>query len=230
MYKGIVAIRELHMRALAETGFSCADEMLYPENYRYLSDILAYVAIGARSVENQQHRLVSSGIDIPVGMKNPTSGDISVMMNSITAAQHKHTFIYRGWEVHSEGNPCAHAILRGYVNKHGQSMPNYHYEDLVHLAETYANSNLANPGVIVDTNHANSGKKYLEQIRIAKEVLHSCLHDADVRKLVKGFMIESYIEDGAQKIGECIYGKSITDPCLGWEKTERLIYDIADLI
>ncbi len=230
MYKGIVAIRELHMRALKETGFSCADEMLYPENYRYLSDILAYVAIGARSVENQQHRLTSSGLDIPVGMKNPTSGDISVMMNSITAAQHKHTFIYRGWEVQSEGNPLAHAILRGYVNKHGQSLPNYHYEDLVHLAEIYAGSGLANPGVIVDTNHANSGKKYLEQIRIAKEVLHSCRHDADVKKLVKGFMIESYIEDGAQKIGECIYGKSITDPCLGWEKTERLIYDLADLV
>ncbi len=230
MYKGIVAIRQLHMRALNETGFSCADEMLYPENYRYLSDILAYVAIGARSVENQQHRLTASGIDIPVGMKNPTSGDISVMMNSITAAQHKHTFIYRGWEVHSGGNPLAHAILRGYVNKHGQSMPNYHYEDLVHLAETYANTSLVNPAVIVDTNHANSGKKYLEQIRIAKEVLHSCRHDADVKKMVKGFMIESYIEDGAQKIGENTYGKSITDPCLGWEKTERLILDMADLL
>ena len=230
MFKGIVAIRELHMRALRETGFSCADEMLYPENYRYLSDILAYVAIGARSVENQQHRLTASGLDIPVGMKNPTGGDISVMMNSITAAQHKHTFIYRGWEVHSEGNPCAHAILRGYVNKHGQSLPNYHYEDLIHLAEIYANSGLSNPGVIVDTNHANSGKKYLEQIRIAKEVLHSCRHDSKVKNLVKGFMIESYIEDGAQKIGECIYGKSITDPCLGWEKTERLIYDLADLL
>ncbi|MBO5360619.1 MAG: 3-deoxy-7-phosphoheptulonate synthase [Clostridia bacterium] len=230
MYKGIVAIRELHMRALNETGFSCADEMLYPENYRYLSDILGYVAIGARSVENQQHRLVSSGLDIPVGMKNPTSGDISVMMNSITAAQHGHTFIYRGWEVHSDGNPCAHAILRGYVNKHGQSMPNYHYEDLVHLAEAYNESGLLNPGVIVDTNHANSGKKPLEQIRIAKEVLHSCRHDADIKKLVKGFMIESYIEDGAQKIGECVYGKSITDPCLGWEKTERLIYDMAELL
>ena len=230
MYKGIVAIRQLHMRALRETGFSCADEMLYPENYRYLNDILAYVAIGARSVENQQHRLVSSGLDIPVGMKNPTSGDISVMMNSITAAQHKHTFLYRGWEVHSQGNPLAHAILRGYVNKHGQSLPNYHYEDLVHLAETYASSGLANPGVIVDTNHANSGKKYLEQVRITKEVLHSCRHDADIKKLVKGFMIESYIEDGAQKIGECVYGKSITDPCLGWEKTERLILDIADLL
>ena len=230
MYKGIVAIRELHIRAIKETGFSCADEMLYPENYRYLNDILAYVAIGARSVENQQHRLVSSGLDIPVGMKNPTSGDISVMMNSITAAQHKHTFIYRGWEVHSEGNPLAHAILRGYVNKHGQSMPNYHYEDLVSLAQVYSESGLLNPALIVDTNHANSGKKYLEQIRIAKEVLHSCRHDADVKKLVKGFMIESYIEDGAQKIGECIYGKSITDPCLGWEKTERLIYDLADLM
>ena len=230
MYKGIVAIRELHLRALAETGFSCADEMLYPENYRYLSDLLAYVAIGARSVENQQHRLTSSGLDIPVGMKNPTSGDISVMMNSITAAQHKHTFIYRGWEVHSEGNPLAHAILRGYVNKHGQSLPNYHFEDLVHLAEIYKESGLSNPAVIVDTNHANSGKKPLEQIRIAKEVLHSCRYDAEVKKLVKGFMIESYIEDGAQKIGECIYGKSITDPCLGWEKTERLILDMADLL
>lgn len=230
MYKGIVAIRQMHLRALKETGFSCADEMLYPENYRYLSDILAYVAIGARSVENQQHRLTASGLDIPVGMKNPTSGDISVMMNSITAAQHKHTFLYRGWEVHSEGNALSHAILRGYVNKHGQSMPNYHYEDLVHLAETYSKTDLKNPGVIIDTNHANSGKKYLEQVRIAKEVLHSCRHDADVKKLVKGFMIESYIEDGAQKIGECIYGKSITDPCLGWEKTEKLIYDMADLL
>ena len=230
MYRGIVTIRELHMRALRETGFSCADEMLYPENYQYLSDVLGYVAVGARSVENQQHRLVSSGLDIPVGMKNPTSGDISVMMNSITAAQHKHTFIYRNWEVHSDGNPYAHAILRGYVNRHGQSMPNYHYEDLVHLAQTYAESGLANPAVVVDTNHANSGKKYLEQIRIAKEVLHSCRHDADVKRLVRGFMIESYIEDGAQKIGECVWGKSITDPCLGWEKTERLIYDIADLL
>ncbi len=230
MYKGIVAIRQLHMRALEETGFSCADEMLYPENYRYLSDILGYVAIGARSVENQQHRLVSSGISIPVGMKNPTSGDISVMMNSITAAQHSHTFIYRGWEVNSSGNELAHAILRGYVNKHGQSLPNYHYEDLVHLAETYAKSGLKNPALIIDTNHANSGKKPLEQIRIAKEVLHSCRHDSDVKKLVKGFMIESYIEDGAQKIGECVYGKSITDPCLGWEKTERLVLDMAELL
>ena len=230
MFKGLVAIRELHMRALRETGFSCADEMLYPENAKYLDDVLAYVAIGARSVENQQHRLTASGLDCPVGMKNPTGGDISVMMNAITAAQHKHTFIYRGWEVHSEGNPYAHAILRGYVNKHGQSMPNYHYEDLVHLAEAYAEKPLANPAVIVDTNHANSGKKYLEQVRIAKEVMLNCKYSPDIKKLVKGFMIESYIEDGAQKIGEGIYGKSITDPCLGWEKTERLILDLADMI
>ena len=230
MLKGIVAIRELHIRALKETGFSCADEMLYPENHRYMNDILAYVAVGARSVENQQHRLVSSGLNIPVGMKNPTSGDISVMMNSITAAQHPHTFIYRGWEVESQGNPLAHAILRGYVNKHGQSMPNYHYEDLIHLAEIYGNSVLKNPAVIIDTNHANSGKKWMEQPRIAKEVLHSCSYSADVKKLVKGLMIESYIEDGAQKPEECVYGKSITDPCLGWEKTERLILDLADIL
>ncbi len=230
MYKGIVAIRELHMRALQETGFSCADEMLYPENHRYLDDVLAYVAVGARSVENQQHRLTASGLDIPVGMKNPTSGDISVMMNSITAGQHPHTFIYRGWEVHSAGNPYTHAILRGYVNAQGQSMPNYHYEDLVRLCDTYQKAELANASVIVDTNHANSGKQYLEQVRIAKEVLHSCRHNADIKRMVKGFMIESYIEDGAQKISEGIYGKSITDPCLGWEKTEQLIYDIADLL
>ena len=229
MYKGLVTIRELHLRALKETGFSCADEMLYPENDRYLNDLLCYVAVGARSVENQQHRLTASGLDIPVGMKNPTSGDISVMMNSITAAQHRHTFIYRGDEVHTEGNPYAHAILRGYVNKHGNSLPNYHYEDLVHLSEIYNKSGLSNPALIVDTNHSNSGKQYLEQIRIAKEVLHSTRHSSDIKKLVKGFMIESYIEDGAQKIGEGIYGKSITDPCLGWEKTEKLILEIAEL-
>ena len=228
MFKGIVAIRELHIRALKETGFSCADEMLYPENYRYLNDILAYVAIGARSVENQQHRLTASGLDIPVGMKNPTGGDLSVMMNAITAAQHKHTFIYRGWEVHSQGNPLSHAILRGYVNKHGQSLPNYHYEDLMSLAALYEASSLENPAVIIDTNHANSGKKPLQQSRIAKDVLHSCHHDSAIKKIVKGFMIESYIEDGAQKVGENIYGKSITDPCLGWEKTEKLIYELAE--
>ena len=231
LLKGIVAIRKLHMRALAETEMACADEMLYPENHRYLSDILAYVAIGARSVEDQQHRLTASGLDIPVGMKNPTGGDITVMMNSITAAQHSHMFLYRGWEVKSMGNPYAHAILRGYVNAHGQSLPNYHYEDLIGLYESYQKSGLANPGVIVDTNHANSGKKYLEQIRIAKEVMQSCRYSKDVKSLVKGFMIESYIEDGCQKIGpDEVYGKSITDPCLGWEKTERLIYDIADML
>lgn len=228
--KGLIAIRKLHMRAISETGMGCADEMLYPENHRYLSDILTYVAIGARSVEDQQHRLTASGLAIPVGMKNPTGGDISVMMNSITAAQHSHMFLYRGWEVKSEGNPYAHAILRGYVNKHGQSIPNYHYEDLAHLAETYEKSELSNPAVIIDTNHANSGKQYLEQVRIAKEVLHSCRHSSDIKKIVKGLMIESYIEDGAQKIGEEIYGRSITDPCLGWEKTEKLVLELADLL
>ncbi len=228
--KGIMMIRDLHIRAIKETGFSCADEMLYPENYRYLDDILAYVAIGARSVENQQHRLTASGISVPVGMKNPTSGDLSVMMNAITAAQHKHTFIYRGWEVHSEGNPLAHAILRGYVNKHGQSQPNYHYEDLALLCNLYNEFGLENPAVIIDTNHANSGKQPLEQMRIAKDVMHSARHDSTIKKIVKGFMIESYIEDGAQKIGECIYGKSITDPCLGWEKSEKLIYELAELV
>lgn len=229
MLEGIIAIRRLHTRAIAETGFTCADEMLYPENQRYLSDLLSYVAVGARSVEDQQHRLVASGIPCPVGMKNPTSGDISVMLNSITAAQHSHTFIYRGWEVVSTGNPLTHAILRGSVNKHGQSQPNYHYEDLIRLHEMYSACNLQNMGVIVDTNHANSGKKYMEQIRICKEVLHSCRLSEEINTMVKGFMIESYIEDGNQKIGDGVYGKSITDPCLGWEKTEKLIYEIADL-
>ena len=228
LLKGIVAIRELHMRALKETGFGCADEMLYPENYRYLDDLLAYVAIGARSVENQHHRLTSSGLDIPVGMKNPTSGDLSVMMNSITAAQHAHAFVYRGWEVQSQGNPYAHAILRGYVDERGVAYPNYHYEDLIRLSNAYAEKGLQNPAVIVDTNHSNSGKKYLEQPRIAKEILHACRHNNDIKKLVKGLMIESYIEDGAQKAEEGIYGKSITDPCLGWTKTEKLIFDLAD--
>lgn len=230
MLNGIIAIRDLHMSALKDYDFTCADEMLYPENYRYLSDLLAYVAVGARSVENQQHRLISSGIEVPVGMKNPTSGDISIMMNSITAAQHSHTFIYRGWEVHSKGNPLAHAILRGYTDFSGKNVSNYHYEDLVRLYDTYSNTQLSNPAVIVDTNHANSGKKYLEQIRIAKDVVYSCNHNDDIRKMVKGLMIESYIEDGAQKIGEHVYGKSITDPCLGWEKTEKLILEIADTL
>jgi len=231
IYHGVLSIRNLHTRVLTETSLPTADEMLYPSNYRYLSDLISYVAVGARSVENQEHRLVSSGIEVPVGMKNPTGGDISIMMNSITAAQHPHSFIYRGWEVNTTGNECAHAILRGYVNKHGQSLPNYHYEDLAGLAETYAkHPDLLNPAVIVDANHANSGKKFAEQPRICKEVLHSCRHNDDINRLVKGFMIESYIEDGCQKIGEGVYGKSITDPCLGWEKTERLIYEIASLI
>ena len=230
LLKGIISIRKMHMRAVAETGFGCADEMLYPENARYLSDIIAYVAVGARSVENQQHRLTASGLDVPVGMKNPTSGDISVMMNSITAAQHSHVFCYRGWEVKSAGNPYAHAILRGYVDKHGKTHPNYHYEDLTNLCEVYSASGLKNPAAIIDTNHSNSGKKYLEQIRISKEILNSMRYDSNVKALVKGLMIESYIEDGAQKISDCeVYGRSITDPCLGWEKSERLIYDIADL-
>ncbi len=229
MLKGLIAIRKLHMRAIAETGFSCADEMLYSENHRYLSDLLSYVAVGARSVEDQQHRLTASGLDIPVGMKNPTSGDINVMLNSIFAAQHGHTFIYRGWEVESQGNPLAHAILRGYVNKQGESNPNYHYEDLISLTKLYDENHFKYPSLIIDTNHSNSNKQYLEQIRIAKEVLHSAKHNKMIFKLVKGLMIESYIEDGCQKVDEGIYGKSITDPCLGWDKTEQLIYEIASL-
>ena len=230
MLKGIIAVRETHIRAVKETGFTCADEMLYPENHRYLSDLLSYVAVGARSVEDQQHRLTASGLDIPVGMKNPTSGDFSVMMNSITAAQSSHTFIYRGWEVSSKGNPYAHAILRGYVNKKGRSLPNYHYEDLITVCDMYHEEGLENPAIMVDTNHANSGKKYLEQIRISKEVLHSMRSNADIGNMVKGLMIESYIEDGCQAIGDGVYGKSITDPCLGWEKSERLIYELAELL
>jgi 3-deoxy-7-phosphoheptulonate synthase len=228
MLKGIISIRDLHMRALCDYGFTCADEMLYPENHRYLSDLISYVAIGARSVENQQHRLVASGLNLPVGMKNPTGGDLSVMLNAVTAAQHKHTFLYRGWEVHSQGNPLAHSILRGYIDFSGKCVSNYHYEDLLHLFELYQKTNLVNPAVIVDANHANSGKKFLEQIRISKDVVHSCNLNSNIRQLVKGLMIESYIEDGAQKIGEGVWGKSITDPCLGWEKTERLILDLAD--
>lgn len=229
LLKGLISIRKMHMRAVEETGFCCADEMLYPENHRYLSDILGYVAVGARSTENQQHRLTASGLDIPVGMKNPTAGDIGVMMNSIKAAQGSHTFIYRGWDVTSAGNPHAHAILRGFVDEVGKSHANYHYEDLIALAELYEKSGLKNPAALVDTNHSNSGKKYLEQPRIAKEVLHSRRYDFKVKKLVKGLMIESYLEDGAQGISaDEVYGKSITDPCLGWEKTERLVLDIAE--
>lgn len=230
MLEGVIAIRRLHTNVLANTGLPTADEMLYPDNYRYLSDLLSYVAVGARSVENQEHRLTSSGIDIPVGMKNPTSGDISVMLNSIMAAQHPHTFIYRGWEVDTTGNPLAHAILRGYVNKHGESMPNYHFEELERLYNAYTAKGLQNMALIVDANHANSAKKYQEQPRICKEVLHSCRHSGEIKSMVKGFMVESYLEPGCQKIGDGVYGKSITDPCLGWEETIHLVQDIADLI
>jgi 3-deoxy-7-phosphoheptulonate synthase len=232
MLKGLLAIRELHLKTLAETGFTCADEMLYPENHAYLDDLLGYVAVGARSVEDQQHRLTASGLTVPVGMKNPTSGDYSVMLNAIMAAQHSHTFVYRGWEAVSQGNPYAHAILRGAVNKHGQSQPNYHYEDLRRLYDMLSSHDIVNPACIVDVNHSNSGKQFMEQIRIAKEVLHSRSHSSDIRKLIKGLMIESYLVEGTQKIGveNHIYGKSITDPCLGWEDSERLIYDIADRV
>lgn len=230
LLEGIIAIRRMHIRAIKETGLTSADEMLYPENRSYLDDILSYEAIGARSVENQQHRLTASGLEAPVGMKNPTSGDFSVMLNSITAAQHKHTFIYRGWEAHSQGNPYSHAILRGYMNKHGQTMPNYHYEDLVHLIDAYNKRELANPGIIVDTNHANSGKDPLAQPRIIREVIESGRNNHEIKRMVKGFMVESYIEDGAQPIGGGIYGKSITDPCLGWAKTEAMVLDLADRV
>ena len=225
---GLIAMRKMHMRAIEETGLTPADEMLYPENYRYLSDILSYVAIGARSVEDQQHRLTVSGFDVPAGMKNPTSGDMSVMLNSVVAAQHAHTFIYRGWEVNTTGNPLAHVILRGAVNKRGVNQPNYHYEDLMTLLSLYDERNLQNPATIIDTNHSNSAKKYKEQIRIAKEVLHSRRYNKDIHKLVKGFMIESYIEEGSQTVHDKCYGKSITDPCLGWEDSERLLYEIAE--
>lgn len=228
MYNGIVAIRDLHLSALRDYDFTCADEMLYPENYRYLSDLLSYVAVGARSVENQQHRLTASGIEAAVGMKNPTSGDLGVMMNSIAAAQDSHTFIYRGWEVTSEGNPYTHGILRGYLDFAGRNVSNYHYEDLLRVNELYHQTSLRNPSAIVDTNHNNSGKQYMEQIRIAKDVVHSRNQNADIKRLVKGLMIESYLEDGAQSVGERIFGKSITDPCLGWEKTRQLIFDLAE--
>ena len=229
MLKGLIAIRKLHMRAIEETGFSCADEMLYTENHRYLSDLLSYTAVGARSSEDQQHRLTASGLDIPVGMKNPMSGDLTSLLNSISAAQHPHTFIYRGWEVKSKGNPLAHAILRGYVNKEGESTPNYHYEDLVNLEKLYTNDNYQNPSIIVDTNHSNSNKNYLEQINIALDVISSMNKNDKLKKIIKGLMIESYIEDGCQNIDGGVYGKSITDPCLGIEKTEKLILDIYNL-
>lgn len=227
---GLIAIRKMHIDVISQTGLTPADEMLYPENYWFLSDVLSYVAIGARSVEDQQHRLTASGIDVPAGMKNPTSGDFSVMLNSVVAAQAKQTFIYRNWEVNTPGNHLTHTILRGAVNKHGQCIPNYHYEDLNRLFNMYSERDLANPAVVVDANHSNSNKQFKEQIRITKEVLHSRNHSADIKNFVKGIMIESYIEEGNQKVGEGVYGKSITDPCLGWEDSERLIYQIADLV
>ena len=230
LFKGIIATRELHMRAVKETGFACADEMLYPENFKYIDDLLAYVAVGARSVEDQQHRLTASAIECPVGMKNPTSGDLAVMMNAILAAQHQHDFIYRGWEGHSFGNPYAHAILRGYVNRQGVTHPNSHYETLIYLVQLYDKWNLKNPAVVIDCNHANSGKNPFEQPRILKDVLLSCNYSSDLKKMVKGFMVESYIEDGNQPVGGGVYGKSITDACLGWEKSERLIYETADML
>lgn len=229
MLKGIIAVRKLHMDVLKETGFSTADEMLYPSNHRYLSDLLSYVAVGARSVENQEHRLTASGLNLPVGMKNPTSGDFNVMLNSVNAAQHSHTFIYRGWEVESKGNPLAHCILRGYVNKHGESSPNYHYEDIMRLVKMYDKEKYHNPAIIIDCNHSNSNKQYLEQIRIAKEVLHYANENDKINEYVKGLMIESYLEDGNQKVDGGVYGKSITDPCLGWAKTEKLVRDLANL-
>ena len=225
---GLIAMRKMHIRAIAETGLTAADEMLYPENWRYVSDILSYVAIGARSVEDQQHRLTVSGFDVAAGMKNPTSGDLSVMLNSVYAAQHPHSFIYRGWEVNTTGNDLTHTVLRGATNKHGNNIPNYHYEDLNLLLEMYEKTDLKNPACVIDANHSNSGKQYQQQIRIVKEVMHSRKLNPDIHKLVKGVMIESYIEEGCQKVGGGIYGKYITDPCLGWEASEKLIYDIAE--
>ena len=227
---GLVAIRKMHIRVMEETELMPADEMLYPENYWFLADVLSYVAVGARSVEDQQHRLTVSGMDVPAGMKNPTSGDFSVMLNSVVAAQAKQTFIYRNWEVATPGNPLAHTILRGAVNKHGQNIPNYHYEDLMRLVNMYNARDLMNPACVVDANHSNSGKIYQEQIRITKEILHSMKHSSDVKKLIKGVMIESYIEPGCQKVGDGVYGKSITDPCLGWDESEKLLYEIAELV
>jgi len=225
---GLKAMRKMHIRAISESGLTAADEMLYPENWGYVSDILSYVAIGARSVEDQQHRLTVSGFDTAAGMKNPTSGDLSVMLNSVYAAQHPHSFTYRGWEVNTTGNDLTHTILRGATNKHGDSIPNYHYEDLNLLLEMYNKMELMHPGCVIDANHSNSGKQYEQQVRIVKEVMHSRKLNRDIHGLVKGVMIESYIEEGCQKVGGGVYGRSITDPCLGWDESEQLIYDIAE--
>ena len=229
LHDGIIAMRKMHLRAIAETHLFAADEMLYPENWGYVEDLLSYVAIGARSVEDQQHRLTVSGFDVASGMKNPTSGDFSVMLNSVYAAQHPHHFVYRGYEVETTGNPLTHVVLRGAVSKHGNTTQNYHYEDLIRLHEMYEKMDVIHPAAIIDTNHSNSGKKFKEQIRIAKEVMHNRQLSSDIRSLVKGLMIESYIEEGNQSIGDHIYGKSITDPCLGWEDSKQLIYDIAEM-
>lgn len=226
--EGLVAMRKMHLRSIAETHLFAADEMLYPENWPYVSDILSYVAVGARSVEDQQHRIVISGFDTACGMKNPTSGDFSVMLNSCKAGQASHTFLYRSHEVMTDGNPLAHTILRGAVNKHGQSIPNYHYEDLRRLHDMYQDYDLKNPAVIIDTNHSNSNKAYYEQPRIVEEVLHSKRISSDINTLVKGVMVESYIIEGRHNIGQHVYGQSITDPCIGWEDTEKLLYNIAD--
>ena len=225
---GLMAMRKMHIRAISETGLTAADEMLYPENWGYVSDILSYVAIGARSVEDQQHRLTVSGFDVAAGMKNPTSGDLAVMLNSVYAAQHPHSFTYRGFEVKTTGNDLAHTVLRGATNKHGDSIPNYHYEDLNLLLQMYDKMDLVNPACVIDSNHSNSGKKFEQQIRIVKEVMHSRKLNPDIHSLVKGVMVESYIEEGCQKVGGGVYGKSITDPCLGWADSERLIYEIAE--
>ena len=225
---GLIAMRKMHIHAVEVSGLTAADEMLYPENWGYVSDILSYVAIGARSVEDQQHRIVVSGFDVPAGMKNPTSGNLTVMLNSVYASQHPHSFIYRGYEVKTNGNEYAHTVLRGATNKHGSSLPNYHYEDLNLLLKLYNERDLKNPAALIDANHSNSNKEYEQQIRIVKEVMHSRKLNKDIHNLVKGVMIESYLEEGCQKVGGGVYGKSITDPCLGWEASERLIYDIAE--
>ncbi|MBC7959447.1 MAG: 3-deoxy-7-phosphoheptulonate synthase [Vallitaleaceae bacterium] len=228
LFEGIKAIRNMHIKVIGESGLTCADEMLYPENYAYLDDLLSYVAIGARSVENQQHRLTVSGIEVPTGMKNATSGDISIMLNAIKAAQMEHTFIFRGWEVDTTGNPLTHAILRGAVNQHGRNIPNYHYEDIVYVIEHYEKRDLMNPSIIIDTNHANSNKKYNEQRRIAREIMDNRLYDPTLKKYIKGLMVESYLVEGSQDIGDNVFGKSITDPCMGWEETEIMIQEIAE--
>lgn len=228
MIAGLISVRKMHLRALEESELTPADEMLYPENWEYVSDLLSYVAIGARSVEDQQHRLTVSGFDVASGMKNPTSGDISVMLNSVYAAQHPHHFTFRGYEVETTGNPLTHVVLRGAVSKHGNTVQNYHYEDIMRLIEMYDKMDLVNPAAIIDANHSNSGKQYEQQVRIVKEVMHNRQISPEIRKMVKGVMIESYLEPGCQKIGEHVYGKSITDPCLGWEASEQLIYDIAE--